>query len=123
MPVLPGYLAHFQSPVEAVLVQVILIGLSSAVFGAGSVIMELERISLLAQSILYFIITAVVWIFIGCFCWEIHKYPTALFSVSLSYTASYIISWMVQYKVCKRNVEKINTKLSELKQDGKKVRE
>jgi len=122
VPVLPGFLSHFRSPLEAVLVEVTLIGVTSAVFGAGSVIMEMERMSLLQQSIIYFILTAAVWIPVGCYCWEIHKYPSAMLSVSLSYTASYIISWLIQYRTCKSNVEQINARLSELKQDDQKGR-
>ena len=120
LPLLPGYLAHFRSPVEAVLVEVVLIGMTSAVFCAGSFIMQMERISLLVQSIIYFIITAAVWLFVGCYCWEIHKYPAAMFSVTVSYSVSYFISWMIQYRICRRNVDEINERLSQIKAESQK---
>ena len=122
VPILPGYSAHFSSNTEALMVQLILIGFTSGVFGAGSVIMELERISLLAQSILYFIITAIVWVPISCLCWEINKYPQSFISVTISYVISYVISWVVQYITCKKSIEQINQKLAEMKEDAREWR-
>lgn len=117
VPMLSGYMEHFQSVPEALLVQIILIGLTSAVFGAGSFLLELERLSMLAQSIIYFLVTALVWVPISCFCWEIHKYPQSFITVTISYTVSYIVSWIVQYRLCKSTVKEINQKLVELKQE------
>lgn len=118
IPVLPEFAAHFPDTFTAVYIQSILIGLTSAVFGAGSVIMELERLSLVVQSILYFTITTAVWIPVGCFCFGLHKYPATMLTMGLSYLVSYGISWYVQYRLCKRNIEQINQKLSELRMEG-----
>lgn len=115
IPVIPEFAARFANPHMAVYVQMLLIGITSAIFGAGSVIMELERLSLTVQSILYLIITMAVWIPVGCFCWGLHKYPTAMISVGLSYLIAYAISWGVQYRQCKRNIQEINRKLEEMR--------
>lgn len=117
-PVLPEFGAHFPNVYTAMLAQYLLIGLISAAFGAGSVIMELERLGLITQSILYFLLTAAVWIPVGCFCWGLHKYPITILSMGLSYTISYVVCWAVQYRLCKRNVEQINRKLLELKEEA-----
>lgn len=114
-PVLPEFGMHFPNLYTAVLVQNILIGFTSAAFGAGSVIMEMERISLVVQSILYFVLTALIWIPVGCICWGLHRYPGTMLVMGVSYTVSYVISWMVQFKQCKKNVEQINKKLLELR--------
>ncbi len=119
IPVVPEFAAHFSNSYMAVYTQALLIGLTSAVFGAGSVILELERIGLLVQSVLYFVVTMAVWVPVGCICWGLHKYPTAMISVSLSYVISYSISWAVQYRQCRKNVEKINRKLSQLREEEK----
>lgn len=116
IPVLPEFAARFSNPYMAVYTQLLLIGLTSAVFGAGSIIMELERISLLVQSILYLVVTMAVWIPVGCFCWGLHKYPGAMISVSLSYLVAYSISWGVQYHQCKRNIQEINEKLQQIRE-------
>lgn len=115
IPVLPEFAARFTNPYMAVYVQMLLIGLTSAVFGAGSIIMELERLSLLAQSILYLIVTMAVWIPVGCFCWGLHKHPGTMISVGLTYLVAYSISWAFQYRQCKRNIAEINQKLEQIR--------
>ncbi|MDF2845451.1 MAG: hypothetical protein K0R00_3877 [Herbinix sp.] len=114
-PLVPDYASHFESKIVALLLQCILIGLTSAIFGAGSVILEFERWSLLKQSVIYFILTAIVWVPVSIFCWRIDKYLPAFISFILSYTLTYIISWSIQLKICKKTVLEINQKLEELK--------
>lgn len=115
IPVLPEFAARFTNPYMAVYVQMLLIGLTSAAIGAGSIIMELERLSLLVQSILYLIVTMAVWIPVGCFCWGLHKYPGTMISVSLTYLVAYSISWAFQYHQCKRNIAEINQRLEQIR--------
>ena len=115
IPVLPEFAARFSNSYMAVYVQLFLIGLTSAVFGAGSIIMELERLSILTQSVIYLLITMAVWVPIGCICWGLHKYPATMISVGLSYMLAYVISWLVQYRYCKRNIKEINEKLEEIR--------
>lgn len=115
IPVLPEFAARFANPYMAVYVQLFLVGLTSAAFGTGSVIMDMERLSLLAQSLIYLLVTMAVWIPVGCICWGLHKYPAAMISVSISYMVAYFISWVVQYRQCKRNIQEINEKLEEIR--------
>lgn len=113
VPLLPEYRERFDNDTQALLVQLMLIGCMSAALGGGSVIMEMKRLSLLAQSIIYFVLASVVWISVGCYSWCIYKYPQALASTLISYVVSYIISWAIQYKLCKKNIEEINRHLQE----------
>lgn len=117
IPLVPEFAAHFSNPYQAVFVQNVLIGLISAIFGAGSILMELERLSLLVQSILYFLITTAVWVPVGCFCWGLHQYPQTMLSMGISYAVTYAISWIIQYRLCKKNVEQINEKLAQLREE------
>lgn len=117
IPVLPEFAARFNNTYMAVYVQMLLVGLTSGVFGAGSVIMEFERLGLLVQSILYLMITMAVWIPVGCICWGLHKYPGAMISVSLSYMIAYGISWGISYRQCKQNIEQINQKLQQIREE------
>lgn len=114
VPVVPDYAAHFDSNITALLLQFILIGLTSAAFGTGSVIMEFERWSLLKQSIVYFIVTTVIWVPVSIFCWGIDKYSTAFISILTSYVSSYVITWLIQFRLCKKSVTKINQKLIQM---------
>lgn len=118
IPLLPEFASRFDNTIEAFTVQLILIGLSSASLGAGSVVMEMERLSLLTQSIIYFIITAFVWGLVGCYCWGLHKYPLTMLGVGCSYIISYTISWLIQYRICKKSVDEINRKINELQMEG-----
>lgn len=117
IPVLPEFAAHFSNAFMALLVQNVLIGVISASFGIGSVIMELEHLSLVTQSILYFILTTAVWYPVGCLCFGLNKYPGTMVVMGISYTVSYIWSWMIQYRICKRNVEEINRKLQQIRKE------
>lgn len=118
VPLVPDYAAHFNSDILALLLQIVLIGLSSASFGAGSVLLEIERWSLLKQSVVYFILTTVIWVPVSIFCWGINKYPTAFVSFVISYVASYIITWSIQLSLCKKSVAKINEKLIQMNESG-----
>ena len=117
VPMLPEYMDRFSSESAALVTQLFFIGLMSAALGGGTVIMEIERMSLLMQSFIYFIFSSVVWISVGCFCWGLHKYVQTMVSLGISYMVSYVISWVIQYRICKRNIEDINARLEEIKQN------
>jgi len=117
IPMLPEFSARFSSDIFALIVQLILIGITSASFGFWSIIMEFGRISLLVQSILYFILTAIVWVPVAIICWGLGKYVSTFISISLSYLIAYIISWTVQYRSCKESVKQINQKLKEMREE------
>lgn len=110
-PVLPAFAERFSKTGMAFLVQLVLIGMTSAAFGAFSVIMESERIGLLTQSILYFILTAAFWLPTMIFCFNIQENPASFFTVTLSYVLSYVITWGISYKNCKKNIDEINKHL------------
>ena len=57
-PVTPAFAARFQSPVAAVIVQLLLIGFIGAVFAACSVIFDIERWSFLKQGLIHLTITS-----------------------------------------------------------------
>lgn len=118
VPLVPDYAAHFNSEILALLLQFVLIGLSSASFGAGSVLLEIEHWSLLKQSIVYFVVTTVIWVPVSIFCWGINKYPAAFISFVISYVFSYIITWSIQLSLCKKSVAKINEKLIQMNESG-----
>ena len=118
-PVVPEYAEFFHTKLQAVLMEILLCGVVSAVFSAGSVIMEAKRMSLVMQSVIFFLVTAAVWIPVGCFCWRIHKHLSSMISVICSYTCSYIVTWVIQYRVCKASVKEINEKLKDMQEENK----
>ena len=118
IPVLPEFAARFPSGTVAFAIQCLLIGITSMAFGAGSVIFEIAHWSLIKQSVVYFIVTTAVWMPVAVVCWGLGKYRITFLSVSVSYLIGYIISWNVQYKICKKNISEINKKLQELNVDS-----
>lgn len=118
LPLVPEFAEKFSSPIVALLVEWLLIGLTSASFGFWSIIMECERISLLAQSILYFVLTTIVWLPVSIYCWNSDKYISSFIGITISYVISYIISWTIQYRLCKESIRQINQKLDEIRDDG-----
>lgn len=118
IPLVPDYAARFENDAVALVLELLLIGVMSAVLAGGTVIMELERLGLLVQSILYFVVTSPVWLAVACYCFGFAKYPMSAVSVCVSYFVSYSVCWIVQYKTCKRNIEDINRALQKLGQDA-----
>ena len=110
---LPEYAARFDNMVTAYIVQLFLIGFISAVASAGSAIMEIKRIGLVVQSILYFVLMLGTWIPVACYLWGFHKYIASMVSCLLSIIVTYSICWGIQYKICVRDVAEINRRLQE----------
>jgi len=110
---LPEYAAGFDNEIQAYTVQLLLIGVMSAVTSAGSAIMEIKRIGLVVQSILYFVLMLGTWIPVACYLWGFHKYITSMVSCLLSIIVTYSICWGIQYKICVRDVAEINRRLQE----------
>ena len=116
LPVLPEFAARFSTPVMGMLIQWLLIGVTSAAFGFWSILFEKASWSMLLQSILYFVLTSIVWIPVAVVCWGLGTYVSSFISVILSYSISYIVVWVVQFRKCKLAVKQINQRLQELSQ-------
>lgn len=105
---LPEYAARFDNEVKAYAVQLLLIGLMSAISSAGSAIMEIKRLGLVIQSILYLLLMMGTWIPTACYLWGFHKYTMSMVSCLVSVLVTYGICWGIQYRICYRDVEEIN---------------
>lgn len=116
-PLLPEYIAKFDSEAMAILIELFLIGLMSAVLAGGTVIFTMEKIGLITQSIIYFILSSAVWIPVGCYCFGLNKYKQTMVSFTISYVGSYIICWIIQYRSCKKSIAQINQRLLEINQN------
>lgn len=114
---LPEYMDRFENPVVAYAVQLILIGVISGVASGGGVIMEMKRLGLVIQSIIYFLLMLVTWVPVACYLWGFHKYLISMISSLLSLLVTYGICWGIQYKICVRDIKEINRRLQE-KQEG-----
>lgn len=117
LPLVPSYREYVGNDAFAIMLQLMLVGVMSAVFAGGTVIFEESKIGLLLQSILYFIITSIVWIPVFGFCFGLFVYRQTMISFLLSYIGTYVICWLVTYRTSRREVETINLRLSELRSE------
>ena len=109
---LPEFAARFENEVTAFCVQLLLVGVMSAVASAGTILFELKRPGLLWQSILFLLVMLAVWIPTACYLWGFHKYLTSMISSLVSIVVTYGICWGIQYKLCSRDVKEINQRLN-----------
>ena len=117
LPLVPSYREYVGNDAFAIMLQLMLVGVMSAVFAGGTVIFEESKIGLLLQSILYFVVTSIVWIPVFGFCFGLFVYRQTMISFSLSYIGTYVICWLVTYRTSRREVETINLRLSELRSE------
>lgn len=110
---LPEFAEGFENEVIAFCVQLLLVGVMSGVSSAGAILFKLKRPGLLWQSILFLLVMLAVWIPTACYLWGFHKYLTSMISGLASIIVTYGICWGVQYKLCIRDVKKINQALNQ----------
>ena len=110
---LPEFMMRYESETIALGVQLLLVGLMSGVTAAGTVIFELKRPGLWAQSVLFLLLMLAVWIPVACYVWGFHKYVMSMVSTLASIVVTYGICWGIQYKLCRRDVEEINQRLGQ----------
>lgn len=108
---LPEYMERFDNVVHAYAVQLMLVGMISGVASAGTIILEWKRPGLLIQSILYLVLMLGTWIPVSCYLWGFHKYRQSFAACLLSLLVTYGICWVIQYKICIRDVKEINRRL------------
>ena len=103
----------------AVIVQMICALLVGAICAGSSVIWEIEKWSLLKQTLVHFAVIAVPFFGIGYIMnWMSHYLYGALGYIG-GFVAVYLIMWFSIYFSIKSKIQKMNKHLQELQQDGK----
>ncbi len=105
--IVPDFSALFTSDTVAICMQIFLTGIIGVTFALAALVFEIARWSMLKQFIVHFCMTAIVWIPIVMILW-MPKTMANLFSLLASFIGSYIVTWLLQYKLSKRDIEKIN---------------
>lgn len=121
VPLVPSYAAHFSNDYIALIVQVLLCGLIGMSFGGCSVIMELEKWSMVKQALLHFVLTASVWIPVGMFCWGLGRYKATFISISISICVTYVVTWTSRILYCRKETREINRRLLDLQQEQQSI--
>ena len=85
-----------------------LLGVIGATFALSAYIYEVEKIGVIIQSIIYFVITSSVCVGITILLWQLHKYPAAFFSTLAGYLATHVIMMVIEYRRLKADIKVIN---------------
>lgn len=108
-PCEPKVIESMGSEIGAVLVQTLLYAVLGLTFGAGSLVWETEW-SLVGQTASYFLVTAAVMMPTAYFLrWMEHSVQGFLRYFGI-YAAIFILIWLSQYAVIRRNIKNMNTK-------------
>jgi len=109
--VVPEFRSFFTTEMSAIVTQILLTGLIGITFALAALIFEVARWGMLKQYIAHFFVTAVIWIPIVMLLW-MPKTTVNVFSLVASFLGTYIVTWVLQYRFSKSDIEKINALLS-----------
>ena len=104
----PDFRNLFPTPVIAAYVNLIMYGLIGFTFSVMTFIYDVERISFLLQSIIYFVVTAAVCMAITILLWQLHKYPEGFIGTIAGYAVTHVIMFILAYKKLKQDIIEIN---------------
>lgn len=107
-PLTAEFISLFPSESIAVEVNILLYGVIGAGFSAMMFIYDQDRIGFVIQNLIYYVLTALVWVPIVVFVWQINKYSEALIYTLMGFLGTYIIMTVVGYKVTKKDIEEVN---------------
>ncbi len=114
-PCVPELISVMGSEINAVILQTLLCGIIGSIFAASSVIWEIEHWSLVKQSGIYFLIILLTFIPIAYYMhWMEHSVKGVLSYLGI-FVLIYIIIWVIQYVVGKKNVKEMNEGLNKKK--------
>ncbi|MGE7692762.1 DUF3021 domain-containing protein [Lysinibacillus sp. NPDC094177] len=110
--VVPEFRVLFTNEIIAIITQVLLTGLIGITFALAALFFEIARWGMLKQYIVHFSVTAIIWIPIVMILW-MPKTVANVCSLLASFLGTYVVTWLTQYKLSKRDIEKINEMLIE----------
>ena len=112
-PVTPELIGTMGNELNAVILQTVLCAIMGAGFAAASVIWELDSWSLAKQSGIYFLIISIITLPVAYFAnWMKHSLAGVL-SYAGIFTAIFVVVWISQYLLWKRNIKRMNAFVSE----------
>ena len=110
-PVSPYLVQHASSTLAAVIIQYFITGLIGISFSAGTLIFEIDKWSITAQTALHFVVTLAGMLFAGFVCgWFPHKVSGVLVWFVV-FVVIYVIMWISFSLYFRRQTKKINEAL------------
>lgn len=114
-PCVPELVAVMGSQINAVILQTALCGLLGAGFAASSIIWEMEHWSIVKQTGIYFSVISVVMLPIAYFAYWMEHSVWGFVSYFGVFVFIFVVIWVIQYVIGKRNVKKLNANLGKAK--------
>lgn len=107
----PMLIENSKSVFSASFLSICLVGLLGLVFGFASVVWEEEKLSILARTILHFLLTALTMIFVGYKLYWFQKSFLSLAIFLAIYFLIYLVIWFIEYAIYKRDIASLNAKI------------
>lgn len=107
----PMLIENSKSVFSASFLSICLVGLLGLVFGFASVVWEEEKHSILARTILHFLLTALTMIFVG---YKLYWFQKSFLSFAIFlaiYFLIYLVIWFIEYAIYKRDIASLNAKI------------
>lgn len=107
----PMLIENSKSVFSASFLSICLVGLLGLVFGFASVVWEEEKLSILARTILHFLLTASTMVFVGYKLYWFQKSFLSLAIFLAIYFLIYLVIWFIEYAIYKRDIASLNAKI------------
>ena len=107
----PMLIENSKSVFSASFLSICLVGLLGLIFGFASVVWEEEKLSILARTILHFLLTASTMIFVGYKLYWFQKSFLSLAIFLAIYFLIYLGIWFIEYAIYKRDISRLNAKI------------
>ena len=118
-PCVPELVLSLGSEIRAVVLQTALCALLGLSFSATSVLWEIENWSLVKQTGIYFMINSIVMMPVAWFTrWMEHSFIGFLRYFGM-FAAIFILIWVLECIIGRRNIAKMNEKLHQSRQEEK----
>ena len=114
-PVVPALSAQFENEIYAVLVQAAFLAVIGFVQGAASVIWDMDELSYMKQTGIYFFIYALIVLPVA---FLLRWMPRSILGFMVFFglfTLAFAITWLIQYCIGKSKIKKINEELNKRK--------
>ncbi len=108
-PITPEFQALFPSVTMAVFADALLYGVIGFIFSFMLFIYNYDKLGFVVQNIIYYVGTAIVWMPIIIFIWQLQKYTSALISTIIAFIVVEIIMTVIAYSITKKNIAEINS--------------
>lgn len=107
----PMLIENSKSVFSANFLSICLVGLLGLIFGFASVVWGEEKLSILARTILHFLLTGSTMVFVGYKLYWFQKSFLSLAIFLAIYFLIYLGIWFIEYAIYKRDVASLNTKI------------